>query len=193
MARLAGAATLALLSIAGVSAAPTAAQTAAQTAEGRYAAQATAATNAHRTEAGLAALRTNKCLRRAAVRQATLMAQREEMFHQDLGAVMSACHLNAAGENVAYGYPSGRSVVNDGWMHSEGHRANILNPSFRLMGIGARKGHDGSWYVAQVFGHRSGTRVKKRAVPRASMFFGERKPGVGSRGRCTDLAPTSAG
>ena len=46
-------------------------------------------------------------------------------------------------------------MVNDGWMNSEGHRANILNPSFRLMGIGARKGHDGRWYVAQVFGRRA--------------------------------------
>ena len=46
-------------------------------------------------------------------------------------------------------------MVNDGWMNSEGHRANILNPSFRLMGIGARKGHNGRWYVAQVFGRKA--------------------------------------
>jgi uncharacterized protein YkwD len=59
------------------------------------------------------------------------------------------------GENVAYGYPNGRSVVNDGWMRSPGHRANILNPDFRLMGIGARKGHDGRWYVAQVLGRKA--------------------------------------
>jgi uncharacterized protein YkwD len=151
MARLAALATLALLAATGVSAAPAASQTA----EGRYAEQAIVATNAQRTEAGLRELRANKCLRRAAVRQATRMAQREEMFHQDLGAVLSDCHLNAAGENVASGYPSGRSVVNHGWMHSEGHRANILNPLFTLIGIGARKGHDGQWYVAQVFGHKA--------------------------------------
>ena len=67
---------------------------------------------------------------------------------------MRECKLDTAGENVAYGYRTGKSVVNDGWMNSEGHRANILSPSFKLMGIGARKGHDGRWYVSQVFGRK---------------------------------------
>ena len=39
-------------------------------------------------------------------------------------------------------------------MNSEGHRANILKPDYRLMGIGARKGSDGLWYVSQVFGRK---------------------------------------
>ena len=82
------------------------------------------------------------------------MAHREQIFHQDLGVLLRTCGLSTAGENVAYGYPTGRSVVNNGWMHSEGHRANILNPAFKLMGIAARKGHDGSWYVSQVFGRK---------------------------------------
>ena len=127
----------------------------AQTAAGKYAQQAFVATNANRENNGLKALKANDCLKHAAVRQAKLMAQREQMFHQDLGKVMKDCKLNTAGENVAYGYPNGRAVVNDGWMHSEGHRANILRPSFKLMGIGARKGHDGRWYVAQVFGRKA--------------------------------------
>ena len=83
------------------------------------------------------------------------MARRTEMYHQDLGPILEECGLNLVGENVAYGYRTGRSVVNDGWMNSEGHRANILNPGYRLMGIGARKGSDGAWYVAQVFGRKS--------------------------------------
>jgi uncharacterized protein YkwD len=145
------AAALALLLATGTAAAPAEAQTRA----GKYAKQAFVATNANRADRDLKALKPNDCLHRAAVRQAKKMAQREQMFHQDLGAVMERCHLNMAGENVAYGYPNGRSVVNDGWMNSEGHRDNILNPKFRLMGIGARKGHDGNWYVAQVFGRRA--------------------------------------
>jgi uncharacterized protein YkwD len=136
-------------------AAGTAAPAAAQTPEGRYAQQATVATNAHRSEEGLDAVRTSSCLRRAAVRQATRMAQREQIFHQDLGAVLQECGLSRAGENVAAGYRSGRSVVDDGWMRSADHRANILDPSFRLVGVGARKGHDGRWYAAQVFGRRA--------------------------------------
>ncbi len=127
----------------------------ARTPESKYARQAFVATNANRAHHDVRALKASDCLKHAAVRQAKLMAQREQMFHQDLGAVMRECKLNTAGENVAYGYSSGRAVVNQGWMNSDGHRANILNPSFRLMGIGARKGHDGNWYVAQVFGRRA--------------------------------------
>jgi uncharacterized protein YkwD len=120
----------------------------------KYAQQAFAATNANRAQSGLKELRSSDCLRTFAVRQARLMAQREQIFHQDLGAALQACKLTAAAENVASGYPSGRSVVNDGWMNSDGHRANILDPSYRLMAIGARKGHNGRWYVAQVFGRK---------------------------------------
>jgi uncharacterized protein YkwD len=124
----------------------------AQTPAGKYAKQAFAATNAARADHGVRALRANDCLRREAVRHAKRMAEQETVYHQDLGAVLRSCKLSAAGENVAYGYRTGRSVVNAGWMKSEGHRRNILNPSFRLMGIGAAKGHDGRWYVSQVFG-----------------------------------------
>ena len=40
-----------------------------------------------------------------------------------------------AGENIAKGYRTPKAVV-DGWMNSEGHRANILNASFREIGVG---------------------------------------------------------
>lgn len=123
-------------------------------AEQKYAHQAFNATNANRAHHGLKALAPDDCVKHAAVRQAKLMARQELMFHQDLRRVLRDCGLNLAGENVAYGFPSGTSVVNDGWMKSEGHRANILNTGFRLMGICARKGHNGLWYVAQVFGRK---------------------------------------
>lgn len=45
----------------------------------------------------------------------------------------------SAGENIARGYASPQAVVN-GWMNSSGHRANILNASYRQIGVG---------YVAQ--------------------------------------------
>ena len=41
----------------------------------------------------------------------------------------------SAGENIAKGYASPQAVVN-GWMNSEGHRANILNSSFTHIGVG---------------------------------------------------------
>lgn len=52
-----------------------------------------------------------------------------------------------AGENIAMGYPTPQAVV-DGWMNSEGHRANILNPSFTVIGVGyVEQGH----YWTQMF------------------------------------------
>lgn len=40
-----------------------------------------------------------------------------------------------AGENIAMGYSSPQAVVNS-WMASSGHRANILNTSYRQIGVG---------------------------------------------------------
>jgi uncharacterized YkwD family protein len=52
-----------------------------------------------------------------------------------------------AGENIAYGYRTPESVV-EGWMNSEGHRKNILNPSFTQIGVGyVSDGH----YWTQMF------------------------------------------
>ena len=42
---------------------------------------------------------------------------------------------SAYGENVAYGYSSPESVM-QGWMTSPGHKANILNCSFKEIGVG---------------------------------------------------------
>lgn len=83
-------ATLTLLVATGGGAAPVQAQTA----EGRYAQQAFAATNDTRAQKGLPALRLDRCVRRSAVRQATLMAQREQLVHQDLSKVLASCGLN---------------------------------------------------------------------------------------------------
>jgi uncharacterized protein YkwD len=67
---------------------------------------------------------------------------------------MAECGLVTTGENVAYGYPTGRNVVNQGWMRSDGHRANILDPDFELVAVAARRDESGTWYAAQVFGRR---------------------------------------
>ncbi|WP_229379490.1 CAP domain-containing protein [Fibrella forsythiae] len=40
-----------------------------------------------------------------------------------------------AGENIAAGYSTARTVV-DGWLKSPGHCANIMNPSFKEVGVG---------------------------------------------------------
>ncbi|GAA4677770.1 hypothetical protein GCM10023226_13770 [Nocardioides nanhaiensis] len=126
---------------------------AARTTPTSYAQQAFAATNTQRKAARRVALGKNACLQRYATRQAKAMARRQSMFHQQLGPIMSACKLSMVGENVAYGYTSGRAAV-AGWMGSPGHRANILNPRYRLLAVGAAQASNGQWYSAQVFGRR---------------------------------------
>jgi hypothetical protein len=121
------------------------------TASGRYEADVVSATNAERTSRGLRALSTQACVDRYAEQQAARMAAERRMYHQDLGPILSACNLRAVGENVAYGYPSGQAVT-AAWMGSTGHRRNILNSGYRLLGVGAAQSSDGRWYAAQVFG-----------------------------------------
>ena len=125
-----------------------------QTDQGPNQAEAFTVTNVQRATRGRVPLRHQACVQKWAVRQARKMARQERMFHQDLARVAKDCRLSIAGENVAYGYSTGRSVVVDGWMKSAGHRANILKRDYRLMGIGARRA-DGTWYVAQVFGRKA--------------------------------------
>lgn len=55
--------------------------------------------------------------------------------------------FKTAGENIAYGYSIPQAVVN-GWMNSEGHRRNILNPNYTQIGVGyVASGH----YWTQMF------------------------------------------
>lgn len=100
------------------------------------------------------AFRHQWCVQHYAVRQAARMARQQRMFHQDLRPVLRNCGLRKAGENVAYGFTTGSAVVVDGWMKSIEHRRNLLDPDFRLLGAGARRGANGLWYAVQVFGRR---------------------------------------
>jgi uncharacterized protein YkwD len=55
------------------------------------------------------------------------------------------------GENVARGQRDAADVMNS-WMNSAGHRANILNCSFKAIGVGVTKGVDGTLVWGQLFG-----------------------------------------
>lgn len=136
------------------SAAVVTARTSASAAAASYGESAYDTTNQQRTKRDRRSLGRNACLRKFAGRQARAMANRESIWHQNLGAVLTDCHMSFVGENVAAGFSSGRAVVNDGWMKSATHRENLLNRKFRLMTVAAHQGGDGRWYVAQVFGKR---------------------------------------
>lgn len=56
-----------------------------------------------------------------------------------------------AGENIACGYLSAAAVEN-GWMNSEGHRANILNANFKKIGVGLYTAENSNYkYWVQLF------------------------------------------
>ncbi len=54
-----------------------------------------------------------------------------------------------AGENIAMGYNTPEAVM-EGWMNSEGHRANILNGSFTTIGVGYVA--DGNYWTQEFTG-----------------------------------------
>ena len=55
------------------------------------------------------------------------------------------------GENVAAGQTSCAQVMS-AWMHSAGHKANILNPHFKHIGVAAQKTSGGVWFWTMDFG-----------------------------------------
>lgn len=56
-----------------------------------------------------------------------------------------------AGENIAAGSPDAQGTMNQ-WMESDGHCANIMNPSFEHIGIGYSTGGQYGHLWTQVFG-----------------------------------------
>ena len=57
---------------------------------------------------------------------------------------------NRSGENIAYGQRTPEAVM-EGWMNSSGHRANILNASFRNIGVGLYQDENGVKHWVQLF------------------------------------------
>ncbi|HYH59551.1 MAG TPA: CAP domain-containing protein [Thermoleophilaceae bacterium] len=109
--------------------------------------------NKRRKAHGRRALRGNQRLAKAARIHAADMVQRKYFSHTAPGGVsfvdriMRQDYVNPGqgwtlGENIAwgsYGLATPKSIVRS-WMHSPGHRANILNPRFREIGIGVVRG-----------------------------------------------------
>lgn len=58
--------------------------------------------------------------------------------------------FRGAGENIAWGYVSPEKVM-EAWMNSEGHRANILDPDYKKIGVGHNKNSAGTNYWTQLF------------------------------------------
>ena len=107
--------------------------------------------NVARAEAGVAGLTVSPCADRYAEECAAHMATTGVMVHRtDLREVMQACGARRISENIAYGNVSADQMMAM-WMNSSGHRANILNPGYTHIGVGATKTSSGRVYGTQNF------------------------------------------
>ncbi|MFD3548769.1 CAP domain-containing protein [Streptomyces sp. NPDC058655] len=98
--------------------------------------------NQERAAAGCPALTVNAKLTKAAQDHSADMAAHGNMSHtgsdgSDPGARITRAgyQWRTYGENVAYGYGSAAKVM-EGWMNSPGHKRNILDCSYKEIGIG---------------------------------------------------------
>ncbi|HUW16996.1 MAG TPA: CAP domain-containing protein [Actinomycetes bacterium] len=106
------------------------------------------AVNSARAANGLPALAYASDLASVARRQAERMASSNRLYHNpNLGSEVSSWQIVA--ENVGYG-PTW-SAVQQAFMASPDHRANILDPKVTQLGVGTAVGNDGRIWVAQVF------------------------------------------
>jgi uncharacterized protein YkwD len=111
-------------------------------------------TNQERVNAGLQALTYNNVLENGAMIRAEEIIQSFSHTRPDGSKFFTVFDdtyaFQSMGENLAAGFTSASSVV-DGWMNSEGHRANILKEGYTQIGIGIKKDKDGRVYWVQIF------------------------------------------
>ena len=110
--------------------------------------------NRERTSRGLAALKSNGALQNAAMAYSAKMVDDGFFDHVSPGGSTLTSRIKetsflsgplrswALGENIAWG--SGKLAtpesIMDAWMHSAGHRKNILTPDFKVIGVGVAPG-----------------------------------------------------
>ncbi len=114
-------------------------------------------TNADRSSQGLPALRCDPRLAEVARAHSRDMAVRDFFDHTNPDGEQPWDRMrrhgirdfSSAGENIAYGYPTAEAVE-EGWMDSPGHRANILGRDYTHLGVGVFD-DGGTLYWTQVF------------------------------------------
>jgi uncharacterized protein YkwD len=113
--------------------------------------------NVERVNAGCQPVNADDRLTAAARAHSTDMAVRGYFSHTTPEGVDFTTRISnagyrwsRAGENIAKGYPDPASVM-DGWMNSNGHRANILNCGYQDLGVGVARDSTGTLLWTQDF------------------------------------------
>jgi uncharacterized protein YkwD len=112
--------------------------------------------NAERQARGLASLKWDGSLANMAADWSQHMASTGDFAHRDLGGASSLPGIgkfSALGENIAWveGYPNEAYQLHIGWMHSDGHRSNMLQSGFDSVGIAVTCSGGRAW-ATQNFG-----------------------------------------
>jgi uncharacterized YkwD family protein len=123
-----------------------------------YESQVVTLVNQERAKAGCGALTVDSRLTTAARGHSQDMATRNYFDHNTPEGVdpftrmtKAGYHWRGAGENIAEGQSNPASVMT-AWMNSAGHRANILNCSFKNIGVGLAYNSRHTPYWTQDFG-----------------------------------------
>ncbi|MBG0832290.1 CAP domain-containing protein [Planomonospora sp. ID67723] len=115
-------------------------------------------TNLERQKGGCAPLKHDPQLRKAAYGHSADMAAQNYFSHTSKDGRSFMDRIRGAGftggsgfaENIAAGQRTPADVVK-AWMNSSGHRANIMNCKYNLIGAGLAKKSDGTPYWTQNF------------------------------------------
>lgn len=111
--------------------------------------------NAERAKAGVAALSISSGASTAAQVRAVEISKAFSHTRPDgrgFGTALNEAGVSysRSGENIAYGQQTPQAVMEQ-WMNSAGHRANILNPDYKGIGVGHYKDGNGIDYWTQMF------------------------------------------
>lgn len=85
-----------------------------------------------------------------AQKHADWMALKSRLSHSNMSDLAKAAKTGLVGENIAWGQEDEKEVL-DSWMHSTGHRRNILNSKYKKMGCGMKKDKKDRPYWCVVF------------------------------------------
>jgi uncharacterized protein YkwD len=107
----------------------------------------------YRASQGLGRVTADSTLNRIAQEQATAMAARDVLDHDVAGSFssrMASSRSGRAAENIAYGH-DGFTKTLDQWIHSSGHRKNLLMQGASRVGVAsAKSSKSGRTYWAMV-------------------------------------------
>ena len=120
-----------------------------------YAEQVVKLVNEERAKAGLPALTMDADVTAAANVRAKEIKQQFSHTRPDGSSFSTALKeqgvaFRGSGENIAWGQKTPEQVMN-GWMNSDGHRANILNKNFTNIGVGYYQDANGVNHWVQLF------------------------------------------